>query len=142
MRSWRICRDAHSDLSGEGARLNGGRWNRPGRTIIYTADHPALAALEVRVHLDLPPDLLPDDYVLVELDLGDASVERIETVPNDPAEYGQAWLEEGRSAVLQVPSIIMPESTNLLLSPAHPDAAGVAVAGKRSFAFDPRLWNP
>jgi hypothetical protein len=44
--------------------------------MIYTADHPALVALKVRVHLDLPPDILPDDFVLLELELGTASVER------------------------------------------------------------------
>jgi len=62
MLAWRLCRRPHADLSGEGARRLGGRWNSPGRPLIYLAEHPALAALEVRLHLDLPFDLLPADY--------------------------------------------------------------------------------
>ena len=58
-----------ADLSGEGARLYGGRWNSSGRAMVYAASDAALAVLEVRVHLDLPPDLIPDDYVLLKLDL-------------------------------------------------------------------------
>ncbi|NNM72681.1 RES family NAD+ phosphorylase [Enterovirga aerilata] len=140
MRSWRLCREPYADLSGEGARLNGGRWNRPGRPLIYTADNAALAALEVRVHLDLPPDLLPDDYVLLELDLGEASVEGIDAPPADPAAFGSDWLASARSAVLRVPSAIVPECSNLLINPLHPEAGTIRVARKRRFAFDPRLW--
>ena len=65
---WRICRRPFADLSGEGARLYGGRWNAPGRPLIYAAETAALAVLEVRVHLDLDWDMLPDDYVLVAID--------------------------------------------------------------------------
>jgi len=65
MIAWRLCRRPHATLDGEGARRFGGRWNSPGRPVVYLADHPALAALEVRDHLDLPFDLLPVDYVLM-----------------------------------------------------------------------------
>src|SRR5690606_39057503 len=69
MRVWRVCRAAFADLGGEGARLHGGGWNSPGRPVVYTAENPALAILEVRVRLDLEPGLIPDDYVLIEIDL-------------------------------------------------------------------------
>ena len=91
MRAWRICRDAYADLTGEGARLWGGRWNSPGRPLVYAADSAALAVLEVRVHLDLNFDLLPADYVLLTLDLGTAS---IETVPSLPPESGRAQMSK------------------------------------------------
>ncbi len=65
MRLWRLTRAVHADLSGEGARRFGGRWNSPGRPLVYTAAEAALTVLEVRVHLDLPFELLPDDYVLL-----------------------------------------------------------------------------
>ena len=55
---WRLCRHPFADLKGDGARLYGVRWNSPGRPMVYLAEHPALAALEVRVHLDLPLDLI------------------------------------------------------------------------------------
>jgi len=57
--AWRLCRAPFADLSGEGARLYGGRWNSSGRAMVYAAGDAALAVLEVRVHLDLPPDLVP-----------------------------------------------------------------------------------
>jgi RES domain-containing protein len=142
MRSWRLCREPYADLSGEGARLYGGRWNTPGRPLVYTASSAALAVLEVRVHLDLPPDLLPDDYVLLEIELGDLPVEVVAEIPNDPCAFGDTWLAEGRTPVLQVPSLIVPESTNLLLNPAHPLAGSAAILRKRPFVFDPRLWLP
>jgi len=110
MRAWRICRDAYADLTGEGARLWGGRWNSPGRPLVYAADSAALAVLEVRVHLDLSFDLLPADYVLLTLDLGTASIETVPSLPPDTAAFGDAWLAAGRTAVLQVPSVIVPES--------------------------------
>ena len=141
MRAWRICRDAYADLTGEGARLWGGRWNSPGRPLVYAADSAALAVLEVRVHLDLSFDLLPADYVLLTLDLGTASIETVPSLPADTAAFGDAWLAAGRTAVLHVPSVIVPESANILINPRHPDATRVTVAEKRPFGFDERLWS-
>ena len=79
--AWRLCREPYADLNGEGARLYGGRWNTPGRPLVYAASTAALAVLEVRVHLDLPPELLPDDYVLMTVDLGDLAVEDVPDIP-------------------------------------------------------------
>lgn len=142
MLAWRLCRAPFADLTGEGARRYGGRWNAPGRPIVYAASNAALAVLEVRVHLDLTPDLLPDDYLLLTIDLGDLATEEVTNMPADPAAFGDAWLREQRTAVLQVPSLIVPESSNLLVNPAHPDAARAGVVAKRRFAFDRRLWLP
>ncbi|HTW29085.1 MAG TPA: RES domain-containing protein [Acetobacteraceae bacterium] len=141
MQAWRLSRRAHADLSGEGARRFGGRWNSPGRAVVYFADHPALTVLEVRVHLDLPLDLLPDDYVMLEAALPDAPPpEEITALPADPRAAGDAWLAEGRSAVLRVPSIVVPQAHNLLLNPAHPAAARARIEAITPFAFDRRLW--
>lgn len=65
---WRLCRAPFADLSGEGARQYGGRWNSPGLAAVYLAEHPALALLEVRVHLDIPAALLPPDYVMLAIE--------------------------------------------------------------------------
>jgi RES domain-containing protein len=140
--AWRLCRAPFADLTGDGARRYGGRWNRPGRSVVYAASSAALAVLEVRVHLDLPPDLLPDDYLLLTIDLRDLAVEEIVALPVDPAMFGDAWLREQRSPVLQVPSLIVPESPNLLLNPTHPAAARASVIAQRWFVFDQRLWLP
>jgi RES domain-containing protein len=107
--------------------------------MVYAADHPALAVLEVRVHLDLPPDLLPADYVLMRL-LLPAPPETIHALPENPREAGDAWLAQARSPVLRVPSVLVPAAGNLLLNPAHPGAAAARIESIEPFAFDPRLW--
>ena len=142
MLAWRICRRAFADLSGEGARRLGGRWNSPDRGVVYAADAAALAVLKVRVHLDLDWSLLPADSVLVAIDFDALSVERVETPPSDMTAFGDAWIAAGRSAVLSVPSVIVPESRNLLLNPAHREAGRATIAAIRPFAFDGRLWRP
>ena len=140
MRVWRVCRRPFADLSGEGARLYGGRWNSPGRPMVYAAESAALAVLEMRVHLDLDWRVLPDDYVLTAIDAGDLVAETLAETPVDPRAAGDAWLASGRSALLRAPSFIVPESANVLVNPAHRDAARLAVASIRPFAFDARLW--
>jgi RES domain-containing protein len=140
MIAWRISRAPFADLSGTGARLYGGRWNSPGRALIYAAETAALAVLEVRVHLDLAPDLLPDDYVLTGIACDGLGVETLDSLPPDPLSFGDQWLAEVRTPILRVPSFIVPESFNLLLNPAHPDAAALRQASQRPFRFDQRLW--
>jgi RES domain-containing protein len=142
MKVWRVARAPFADLSGEGARLYGGRWNSPGRAMLYTAENPALAILEVRVHLDLEPELIPDDYVLIEMELGDASVAALETAPEDPVAFGDSWLARSGEPVLKVPSFIAPQSFNYLVNPAHSGAAAIGIASTRAFSFDRRLWLP
>lgn len=140
--AWRICRRPFADLSGEGARRYGGRWNSHGRPLIYAAEAAALAVLEVRAHLDLDWDTLPDDYVLVSIETGALISETIADPPSDPRATGDEWLRAGRSALLRVPSWIVPESHNVLINPIHPDASSISVSSIRPFAFDKRLWLP
>jgi RES domain-containing protein len=141
MIAWRLCRRPHADLTGEGARLFGGRWNSPGRPVVYLAEHPALAALEVRVHLDLPFELLPADFVLMRVTMPDES-NRLFASEADSVTMGNAWLTEARSATLTVPSALIPHAWNVLLNPNHPSAAQTSILGTEPFGFDPRLWRP
>ena len=139
MIAWRLCRRPHADLSGEGARVFGGRWNSPGRPVVYLAEHPALAALELRVHLDLPFELIPADFVLIQVSVPDGSVADSTTTPLD---VGNAWLAEARSVSLRVPSVLVPHSWNILLNPLHAGAARAEVLNVEPFGFDPRMWRP
>ena len=145
---WRLCRRPYADLSGEGARIFGGRWNSPERPVVYLAEHPALAALEVRVHLDLSFELLPVDFVLMHVTLPDSLLTGIDNPHRETiadmrtVTIGDASLAAGRSVALRVPSMLMPSAWNILLNPRHPDAARARIAGIDPFHFDPRLWQP
>jgi RES domain-containing protein len=139
MIAWRLCRRAYAVLDGEGARRFGGRWNSPGRPMAYFAEHPALAALEVRVHLDLPFELLPADYVLIQVDVPEPA----DMAPADTTvAAGDTWLAGASSASVRVPSVLVPHAWNLLLNPRHPDAARAETVTIEPFQFDPRLWRP
>jgi RES domain-containing protein len=97
---------------------------------------------EVRVHLDLDWDMLPDDYVLVAIDTAAIVAETINEPPDDPRAIGDAWIESRRSALLRVPSWIVPESYNVLINPTHPDAPLIQLGSVRPFQFDQRPWTP
>ena len=140
--AWRLCRQPYADLSGEGARRVGGRWNSPGLPVVYASADAALAVLEVRVHLDLPLDSLPDDYLLLRIDLTNLETGRVHVLPEDTRAVGDAWLRTKHAPLLDVPSVIVPESRNLLLDPQHPAANSARIGAARSFAFDRRLWLP
>jgi RES domain-containing protein len=150
-RAWRLCRRPYADLGGRGGERADGRWHRRGRPIVYAAESPALAVLEVLVHLDLPPELLPADYVLMEI-AWRQKIGVAELASDDlPAGWataagvvacrnlGDAWLRDGSSALLRVPSAIVPVEHNVLLNPRHPDRTAFEVARIEPFSFDPRL---
>ena len=140
---YRIAKAAFCDLSGEGARLYGGRWNSPGRPMVYTASAPSLALLELLVHLDLDLAQLPDDYRLLALDIPETSaVESLTVTPPGLlacAVLGDDFLSRRAALALSVPSVIVPQERNLLINPAHPQAAEVRVVSNAPFPIDQRL---
>ncbi len=151
MRVWRICRRAHAadPLGGRGGLYASGRWHARGSRIVYTSATLSLAALELLVHVDR--DLLPSDLVQIEFDLpDDLQVGRIEarTLPSHwrrhpaPAalqRIGASWIEQGKTAILRVPSAVIPDEDNYLLNPAHPAIERIKVVGRRAFVLDHRL---
>lgn len=137
----RLVKAAHVALDGEGARLYGGRWNSPGRPMVYLAASPSLAVLEVLVHLDLPPELIPADYRLLSVEIpDDAARESLSEPPVDPVTWGDGFLDRGAALLLLVPSAVVPQETNALINPRHPGAARLRVIADRAFRFDPRLF--
>jgi RES domain-containing protein len=145
MEVWRISN--YVDLSGSGGVRAGGRWHSRGKRIVYLADHPASAVLEMLVHMDR--DLLPATYRLLRVIVPEtiaAETVGAERLATDWREHpavtrgiGDRWLDGSASALLQVPSVIVPHARNFLLNPAHPDAATIAVAEVIHAPFDPRL---
>ena len=145
--AWRIVKEEHAAtaLSGEGARLYGGRWNSVGTSVVYSSGSKALAALESLVHLN-PPVIFK--YVAIPIEFDDALVEKVTVLPVEwteepppPAtkDIGDVWVKEARSAVLELPSVIVPGEPNYLLNPAHPDFKKIVIGKSEPFSFDPRL---
>lgn len=148
--AWRIVKRklAKAAFSGEGARLYGGRWNRPGAQMVYTAESQSLAALEIVAHVDAP-ELLAD-YVVLRVDIEERFIRRADLAklpkywranppPPELQDVGDAWLASGSSAALQVPSALIPSEHNFLLNPRQPDFAKLRIGAPAGFWFDPRL---
>lgn len=146
---WRIttARFASTALDGEGARLYGGRWNPKGRQVVYTAESQSLALLELMVQ----DDPLRARYVLIPVQLPhDMSETRI-TVEQLPPGWrtlgardvlqamGSAWLKAEQTAVLSVPSAVVPAERNYLLNPRHPDFVRMVIGEPQSLETDTRL---
>ena len=139
---------AASAFDGEGARLLGGRWNTPGKRVVYTAESAALAALEMLVHLGRMT-ILPA-YVVISCDFDEKLVADMDrsklpanwrTFPAPAAlqAIGDAWLQNGKSAVLRVPSAIVPGEHTYLLNPAHPKFGRIIIGAPERFELDLRL---
>ena len=148
--AWRIVKARHQSVAfdGEGARLYGGRWNSRGLPVVYAAASPALAALEMLVHVGNSGVL--SSYVSIACAFNEALVLRLdrERLPKawrsspalpELALVGDAWLKDGTSAVLEVPNAIIPDESNYLLNPRHPDFAAITIGKPQPFEFDLRL---
>jgi RES domain-containing protein len=153
MRVWRIIPKLHPSqaFDGEGARRFGGRWNRLGTRVVYASATLSLAALEFFVNLDR--DTEPDQLVAVSADIpDDMRIGFIEVsdlpknwrsypVPEELQDLGTAWVASASTAVLVVPSAVIPEERNYLLNPAHPDFKRCRLNKPDAFHFDPRMWK-
>jgi RES domain-containing protein len=145
---WRVSN--YADLSGEGGLHAGGRWHTRGQRVVYLAEHPALALLEVLVHLD---DLeeAPTTYQLLTIDVPEGlRIDNLtEVVLNEDApswkgsvsecrRMSSPWFTNRTAALLCVPSVVVPGG-NYLLNPGHPQASQIALRGAERFDFDQRL---
>lgn len=152
---WRIATDSRDyeahDLGGKGAEKSGGRWNRPGRPVVYSATTIALACLETVVHLNAVG--LPLNRFLVRIDVPDDlwAARQIMTANALPVgwsavpegkvslDVGDQWLQGGAGVLLVVPSVIVPEEFNVLINPQHADAAQIQAEKVRPWFYDGRL---
>lgn len=152
---WRIATDTPSyeahDLSGAGAKATGGRWNEADFPVVYASETRALACLETVVHLNAGG--LPLNRYLVEVTIPEdvwATAQKESSTSlavgwdAEPAgrasiEFGTKWLRSGSSAVLMVPSVIVPEEHNFLINPQHPKSSGITARKLRKWLYDSRL---
>jgi RES domain-containing protein len=131
MTLWRISR--HRDLCGAGDLKVSGRWRHAGQPVVYLAQSPAAALLDVCVRTsgnDAPPE-----FILLKIEGPDPKVSAI-TLDDLPENWrsliavtrdlGAVWLRKKQSVLLQIPRLIVPETENFLFNPLHPDAKSSA----------------
>ncbi len=148
--AWRIVKTRFTAqaFDGEGAHLNGGRWNSVGVRMVYTAGSISLAVLELVVHLE-NTQVLPS-YSLFAVHFNDSVVTRLDgsrlptnwasnPAPPELFTIGDAWIASQSSVVLEVPSAIVESETNYLINPGHPDFKSLIIDPPRPFRLDPRL---
>lgn len=151
---WRIAIEAPTyaanDLAGTGAKMTGGRWNSKGTPVVYSATNIALATLET-VHY-LRSGGLPFNRFLVRIDVPDAVWEARQVLAPLPGGWdaipaglaartaGDGWIASRSSALLLVPSVIVPDEYNVLINPQHGGAAAIVATTVRRWTYDPRLF--
>ena len=148
---WRISQKKYSAFDGEGGRRASGRWHRQGIPVIHASNTLALAALEYFVRLNPGDSDIP--LVAVSANIPDSiGVQRVrvEDLPKNwnayPApgilqEIGMNWAARAETAVLAVPSAIIPQETNYLINPRHRNFKRVRLNPPEDFNFDPRMWK-
>lgn len=154
---WRIAAETRAygadDLTGAGAAKSPGRWNEAGQRVLYAAPTIAIAVLETAAHIDDAG--LPLNRYLVELTVPDALWNGRQTkrfvdmdvtwaaIPagRESVRHGADWYRSGASALLEVPSVIVPEECAVVINMAHADAAGISAKIVRLFEYN-RLFRP
>ncbi|MCH9674306.1 MAG: RES family NAD+ phosphorylase [Gammaproteobacteria bacterium] len=135
-------------FSGEGSRRVGGRWTPAGYPAVYTARSIALTVLETLVHVD---SAIMPKHLVIRVDVPESTnITSFTTreLPNDwretPAptalqQIGRDWLDAGESALLQIPSVVVPQENNVIINPLHPDFKKLTIGQPDSFSIDARL---
>lgn len=153
MELYRIAQEKYADdLSGNGAKIFGGRWNSEGLFALYTSSYRSLALLETLAHT--PAKMLDQKvYILITLSLpGNTRIEVIDRNKLSPGwdapdtrpltkRLGDEFLKSKSSLLLAVPSVLMPEENNYLVNVLHPDMKKMKVIFKRRISFDKRLTS-
>ena len=151
---WRIAVEAPAyaanDLSGAGAKLTGGRWNSPGTAMLYCSSNIALATLETLSFIRTAS--LPFNRYLVRIEVPDPVWDMREVLSPLPAGWdaipsgltsrkaGDSWIAGKRSALLAVPSVIVPDECNVLINPQHPTAGQLRAITVKRWVYDPRFF--
>ena len=147
---WRLCAAKYgaTAFSGDGAKLYGGRWSPAGVPLAYCSESRALAVVEVLANAEERDRLFAREWVFAVAEVPSELIEKPASFPKSWRDYphrketriiGSEWAKARRSAVLRVPSAVVPGEFNFLLNPAHPQFARVKIGKPESFSFDPRL---
>ena len=139
-----------TDLTGEGAKRAGGRWNHIGTPVVYTAENGALAILEVLQYADINDIYsfsmltieVPNNVTVQTISVSDLSV-GWHQYPHleETKEMGRIWFSQREALILRVPSAVYSNETNWLINPQHPDAEQIRIVSVRPFLFNARLFR-
>jgi RES domain-containing protein len=146
---YRFARQIYSnDISGNGAKKLGGRWNSPGFPVVYTSTAISLSLLELFVYHTTYEEILVN--VLMRIETPDISIQSLSSHSlkenwEKDIDYsrfiGNEFLKSKKSLLLKVPSAIIPEEHNMIINPVHPDFKKVKIIKAASFQFDSRLFK-
>ena len=145
---WRVSN--YATLDGMGGLYVSGRWHTKGHPVVYCTLNPATALLEILVHMEIDAEDRPERFQMLRIEGPDTlSVEEIKpgALPSNWVEdiaftqnVGDGWLSEAGSLLLRVPSVIVPETWNVLVNPQHAEASLLKVTMRYEHPFDARLF--
>ena len=147
MKVFRIASKAYiNDLSGRGAMMFCGRWNKKGVSMLYTSQSVSLAALETLANLSI--NKLNDSLFVAEIELSDTlKISDVEDLPkqwnvhphtSSTVSIGSDFVKSG-GFCLKVPSAIIPKEYNYLFNPGHEDFGAVKIIDTMPLILDNRL---
>ena len=137
------------DLTGEGARLYGGRWNKKGSAMLYFSEHLSLCVLEMLTRIDF--EFLSEDYAFIEVEIADKLIVPSAKVTSisknwraDPPtvitqDFGSKWLSSEANFALSVPSAVLPSEHNILVNPNHKLISKLKITNSGKLDLDPRV---
>lgn len=151
MNLFRITKTTYvNDISGEGAKLYGARWNRPGQAVLYTSEHRSLALLELIVHFNSKNAFkLPHSYIVLEIEeqlietLDNSLLPKNQLEPNDNRlwKITDYYFKEKKVLALRVPSVLIPEENNIILNVEHIDYKHIKLIKIEPINLDERFKN-
>jgi RES domain-containing protein len=145
---WRISN--YASLDGSGGLVVAGRWHSKGRPVVYCAQNPSTALLETLVHLEIDAEDRPAHFQVLRIE-GPNNLSRESVDPRTlPAGWpsdsvatqsmGDQWLSSRRSLLLEVPSVLVPETWNLIVNPLHREIGKLRITRIYDHPFDTRFF--
>lgn len=144
---WRVSK--HATLDGAGSLLVAGRWHGKGHRVVYCSQNPSTCLLEALVHIEIDAEDLPEHFQMLQIKVSRrVAVERIaaSSLPRGWQQdiavtraIGDKWLDSNRSLLLEVPSVLVPETWNVLINPNHRQARFLKIVKTYRHPFDSRL---
>ncbi len=151
--AWRLEKEKHAKdaFTGEGARRVSGRWHHEGIPVVYISESLALSVLEKFVHLGFDASHIkfayfkieiPDSVQIEKLKASDLPDDWTKEPPRDSTkDIGSNWVRKAATAVLRVPSVLVPRSWNYLINPTHGNFNKIRISDPIPFVFDARMWK-